>query len=122
MTEVTTTSLPVLVFAPFGKDSALIDRVLRQSSVSTQLLSRFQDLEDSISEDAGAAIITEEVLQNGAISALAQKLSAQPPWSDFAIIVLTGSGMSTASTDRQCDLALPWETLPCSSAPCAPLP
>ena len=99
MTEVTTTSLPVLVFAPFGKDSALIDRVLRQSSVSTQLLSRFQDLEDSISEDAGAAIITEEVLQNGAISALAQKLSAQPPWSDFAIIVLTGSGMSTASTE-----------------------
>ena len=99
MTEVTTTSLPVLVFAPFGKDAALIDRVLRQSSVSTQLLSRFQDLEDSISEDAGAAIITEEVLQNGAILALAQRLSAQPPWSDFAIIVLTGSGMSTASTE-----------------------
>src|SRR5215831_8673820 len=99
MTEVTTTSLPVLVFAPFGKDAALIDRVLRQSSVSTQLLSRFQDLENSISEDAGAAIITEEVLQNGAILALAQRLSAQPPWSDFAIIVLTGSGMSTASTE-----------------------
>jgi signal transduction histidine kinase len=99
MTEVTTTSLPVLVFAPFGKDAALIDRVLRQSTVSSQLLSRFEDLEKSISEDAGAAIITEEVLQNGAISTLAQKLSAQPPWSDFAIIVLTGSGMSTASTE-----------------------
>src|SRR5215468_780823 len=99
MTEVTTTSLPVLVFAPFGKDAALIDRVLRQSSVSTQLLSRFEDLDNSISEDAGAAIITEEVLQNGAISALAQKLSAQPSWSDFPIIVLTGSGMSTASTE-----------------------
>jgi len=99
MTEVTTTSLPVLVFAPFGKDAALIDRVLRQSSVSPQMLSRFQDLENSISEDAGAAIITEEVLQNGAILVLAQRLSAQPPWSDFAIIVLTGSGMSTASTE-----------------------
>jgi signal transduction histidine kinase len=30
---------------------------------------------------------------------LAQKLSAQPPWSDFPIIVLTGSGLSTASTE-----------------------
>jgi signal transduction histidine kinase len=99
MAEVNTSTLPVLVFAPFGKDAALIERVFRQSDVSTRLLPCFEDFETSISEDAGAAIITEEVLQNGAISALAQKLSAQPPWSDFAIIVLTGSGMSTASTE-----------------------
>ena len=50
-------------------------------------------------EDAGAAILPEEVLQNGTSGALAQRLSAQPPWSDFPIIVLTGSGMSTASTE-----------------------
>src|SRR5215831_8934176 len=90
MAEVTTSSLPILVFAPFGKDAALIESVLRQSSVSSRLVARFEELEMSISEDAGAAIITEEVLQNGAISALAQKLSAQPSWSDFPIIVLTG--------------------------------
>src|ERR1700758_5497946 len=99
MTEVATSSLPILVFAPFGKDAALIESVLRQSNVSTRPLAQFDDLERSISEDAGAAIITEEVLQNGAISRLAQKLSAQPPWSDFPILVLTGSGMSTASTE-----------------------
>ena len=99
MAEVNTSNLPVLVFAPFGKDAALIERVFRQSDVSTRLLPCFEDFETSISEDAGAAIITEEVLPNGAISALAQKLSAQPPWSDVAIIVLTGSGMSTASTE-----------------------
>ena len=99
MAESITSSFPILVFAPFGKDAALIENVLRQSGVGTRLLSRFEDLATSISEDAGAAIITEEVLQNGAISTLAQKLSAQPPWSDFPIIVLTGSGMSTASTE-----------------------
>src|SRR5215469_1946364 len=98
MAEVTSSSLPILIFAPFGKDAALIESVLRPSA-STRLLARFEDLEMSISEDAGAAIITEEVLQNVAISTLAQKLSAQPPWSDFPIIVLTGSGMSTASTE-----------------------
>jgi FixJ family two-component response regulator len=56
-------------------------------------------LEAAISESAGAAIITEEVLQNGTIGGLAQKLSLQPPWSDFPIIVLTGSGLNTATTE-----------------------
>ena len=89
----------MLVFAPFGKDAALIERVLAQSAITICTLPTLQQLEDAISENAGAAIITEEVLQNGAISALAQKLSVQPPWSDFPIIVLTGSGFSTATSE-----------------------
>ncbi len=99
MAETGTNDPPVLVLAPFGKDGALIERVLRQSVALTRLLPSVQDLEAAICEDAGAAIIAEEVLQNGTISALAQRLSAQPPWSDFPIIVLTGSGMSTATTE-----------------------
>jgi signal transduction histidine kinase len=99
MIENCTPDLPVLVFAPFGKDASLIDRVLRQSAIKIHTLATLQELQDAINEDAGVAIITEEVLQNGAIGALGQKLSAQPPWSDFPIIVLTGSGMSTASTE-----------------------
>src|SRR5215469_3663676 len=99
MSEACTTNLPVLVFAPFGKDAALIERVLRQSVVD---ITAFADLEafvKAISEDAGAAIITEEVLQNGTIAALANRLSKQPRWSDFPLIVLTGSGLSTESTE-----------------------
>jgi len=99
MAEIDTNDLAVLVFAPFGKDGTLIERVLCQSAVITRVLPSLQSLEAAITEDAGAAIIAEEVLQNGNISALAQRLSAQPPWSDFPIIVLTGSGMSTASTE-----------------------
>lgn len=91
--------LQVLVFAPFGKDAALIERVLAQSSIPISPQPTLRHLEDAISEHAGAAIITEEVLQNGAINSLAQKLSAQPPWSDFPIIVLTGSGLSTATSE-----------------------
>src|ERR1700751_820465 len=99
MAEIDTDDLAVLVFAPFGKDGTLIERVLCQSAVITRVLPSLQSLEAAIAEDAGAAIIAEEVLQNGTISALAQRLSGQPPWSDFPIIVLTGSGMSTASTE-----------------------
>src|SRR3954465_3931026 len=96
MAEVSTGDLAVLVLAPFGKDAALIERVLLQSAIPTRAVTSVQDLGAAISEDAGAAIIPEEVLQNGTIGALAQKLSTQPPWSDFPILVLTGSGMSTA--------------------------
>src|SRR5581483_2537581 len=90
---------PVLVFAPFGKDAALIEKVLAQSAVANRTLATLEELAAAMSEHAGAAIVAEEVLQNGAISALAQRISAQPPWSDFPIIVLTGSGMTTASTE-----------------------
>ena len=99
MTEVSATDLPVLVFAPFGKDGALIERVLRQSSMAIRSFSGLQEFGVALNEDAAAAIITEEVLQQDAIGALAQKLSTQPRWSDFPILVLTGSGMSTASTE-----------------------
>ena len=67
---------------------------------------QLRELECAISEHAGAAVITEEVLQNGAISALALKLSTQPPWSDFPMMVLTGSGLSTQAPSRQFVLAL----------------
>ncbi len=99
MAETSTSNLLVLVFAPFGKDAALIERVLHQSAVATLVLPSVQGLEAAICEDAGAAILPEEALQNGTIGVLAQRLSTQPPWSDFPIIVLTGSGMSTASTE-----------------------
>lgn len=99
MAEACTSDLPVLIFAPFGKDAVLIERVLGQSAVTVLLLSEFKELVDGICEEVGAAIITEEVLQNGTISLLAQKIASQPRWSDFPIIVLTGSGMSTASTE-----------------------
>ena len=51
----TLTDLRVLVFAPFGKDAALIERVLAQSAITICTLPTFQQLEDAISEHAGAA-------------------------------------------------------------------
>ena len=92
-------NLPVLVFAPFGKDASLVERVLRQSSVNVRSSSTIGDFASSICDDAGAAVITEEVLQSKTIGALAQKISSQPPWSDFPLIVLTGSGLSTESSE-----------------------
>ena len=98
-TDAPITDLHVLVFTPFGKDSALIEKVLTSCGIHVEVCSNPASLVTAICEEAGAAIITEEVLQSVAIGSIAEKLSAQPRWSDFPIIVLTGGGMSTASTE-----------------------
>ena len=100
MTVMDAIDLTVSICAPFGKDAALIERVLAQAGVKTQAVTSAMELERSIADKVGAAIITEEVLQDDeAVQMLGQKLSLQPPWSDFPIIVLTGSGLTTASTE-----------------------
>jgi len=89
----------VLILAPFGKDSLLIEKVLRQSGMDVWTVSSARELAGAIPEQAGAVIIAEEVLHDEDIDVLSQKLAAQPPWSDFPIMVLTGGGMSTADTE-----------------------
>ena len=99
MTEIRSAELRVLIFTPFGKDAALIERVLSQSAVAISAVPSLEELVEAVPERAGAAILTEEVLQDDAIEPLGQKLSAQPPWSDFPVIVLTGSGLTTVSSE-----------------------
>jgi signal transduction histidine kinase len=98
-TDASISNLRVLVFAPFGKDSVLIEKVLVSCGIAVDVCAGPASLVSAICEEAGVAIITEEVLQSVAIASIAEKLSAQPRWSDFPIIVLTGGGMSTASTE-----------------------
>lgn len=88
-----------MVFTPFGKDSVLIEKVLRESGIAVEVCSEPAALIRTVCESAGAAIITEEVLHTDAIQNFAKTLSSQPPWSDFPIIVLTGGGVTTASTE-----------------------
>src|SRR6185437_8326540 len=90
---------PVLVLAPFGKDTALLTKVLGQSGITVLSYKTLEELTVAIGEESGAVILTEENLHDDAIGKLAQKLSVQARWSDLPLIVFTGSGMSTASTE-----------------------
>lgn len=89
----------VLIFAPFGKDAGLIEKVLQQTGIATQVVPTPADLARCISTGAGTAIITEEALRSSEIDALGRSLANQPPWSDFPILVLTGGGVSTSSSE-----------------------
>lgn len=99
MTDPTTRDMDVLILAPFGKDSSLIEKVLRQSGEHTSISPSSSALVAAIPESGGVAIIAEEALPEGDLLELARKVESQPPWSDFPIIVLTGGGMSTAATE-----------------------
>lgn len=90
--------LRVLVFSPFGKDGTLMESVLRGSGILASVFEEASELAAAL-PNAGAAIITEEVLRGETIGLLAGRISSQPPWSDIPIIVLTGGGMSTAATE-----------------------
>ena len=48
---------------------------------------------------AGAAIVAEESLDEEGIELLGRSVTAQPAWSDFPIIVLTGGGATTPYTE-----------------------
>ncbi len=99
MNEATHRDLDVLILAPFGKDAVLIDNVLTQSGVKACIVADAKAIVDAIPDKAGAAIVSEEALDDEVILEVARKLEAQPPWSDFPIIVLTGGGLSTAATE-----------------------
>lgn len=100
MTETQHCDLRVLVLAPFGKDANLIAGVLQQSNIAALAMEDSQSLARAVREGAGAAIISEEVLHaNETIPLLAERLEAQPAWSDLPVIVLTGGGHSTAATE-----------------------
>lgn len=94
-----TDDLRVLILAPFGKDASLVEAVLRDCQIPCSAVPDAHALVAAIHQGAGAAIVTEEVLQSQSIGVLSNALANQQPWSDFPIVVLTGGGMSTADTE-----------------------
>jgi signal transduction histidine kinase len=89
----------VQVLAPFGKDAALVREVLERSGIPVVVVSNAEGLARCVNNGAGAAIVAEEALTDPTIELLGNSVAAQPAWSDFPIIVLTGGGASTPSTE-----------------------
>ncbi len=89
----------LLVFAPFGKDAALISEVLLKSGILVEAVKKPSELAQCIRDGADAAIITEEALDAETTKFLSECITSQPPWSDFPLIILTGGGASTPLTE-----------------------
>ncbi len=82
----------VLVLAPVGRDASLTSEVLRTEGILTVSCREMDDLCARIRRGAGVALITEEALLGEDRERLAEELGAQPPWSDFPLILLCSGG------------------------------
>lgn len=94
-------NLRILVVAPRGKDAALTCDLLTRSGIDCEVCRDLQSAADSDLLDAGALIVAEEALSLEIIRGLADRISQQPPWSDFPLIILTAAGQVTDSSIRR---------------------
>jgi signal transduction histidine kinase len=81
----------VLVFAPTGRDAALIESTLRQVGHAVAVQHAIDDVCRRMEADAAVLILAEEALTPHAAESLLDALAAQPSWSDFPLVVLTSS-------------------------------
>ncbi|BAO90893.1 ATP-binding protein [Caballeronia cordobensis] len=79
----------VVIFARFGRDAPTAESLLRKRRIETSTVATFEELVAAIDPYVGAVLLTDESLSGADLSALAEKLDAQPSWSDIPFVVLT---------------------------------
>jgi signal transduction histidine kinase/ActR/RegA family two-component response regulator len=89
----------LLILAPKGRDSEVTRRVLHGLAPDCEVCPDLASLAAALSDDAGAAIITEEELRGPDLEALTAWCGRQPPWSDLPIIVLATKRMGRRPRD-----------------------
>lgn len=78
----------ILVLAPLGRDAAVIAQVLGPLGIEIRTCADVTELTTHLCDDALTAILTEECLDGGDVSAFHEWIANQPPWSDFPFVVL----------------------------------
>ncbi|MES2936544.1 MAG: response regulator [Pseudomonadota bacterium] len=81
--------LRILIFAPRGRDAAVVRTVLQAQGIDSQVCETQAELVGALHAGAAGAILTEECLPELLANAqLLEWLRQQPPWSDFPFVVL----------------------------------
>ena len=83
------TSERILILAPYGRDAAVASKLLQEAGWSTLVCLDVARLAEEVTNGAGCAVVVEEVIASNDISPLAASITAQPPWSDVPMVVLT---------------------------------
>lgn len=87
----------VLVLVRGARDAELTTKLLSRSGVVAMTATSIADLCAKIDEGAAAAILEEEMLDREALRALETALRAQPPWSDFPVLVFAANGAAAGT-------------------------
>ncbi|MBA1158945.1 sensor histidine kinase [Microvirga sp. Marseille-Q2068] len=89
--------IPALILTPVGRDVTVAAGILDQAGIASTICPDLGALTHGLAQ-AGCAVVAEEALMHADLTALADWVGRQPPWSDFPFILLTLRGGS-ASTD-----------------------
>ncbi|MGI9086315.1 MAG: PAS domain-containing hybrid sensor histidine kinase/response regulator [Chthoniobacterales bacterium] len=98
---------PVLILTPVGRDAFLAAEALAAAGFDSIICDRFDQLIDRLDENAGAVLMAKEALVESELERFRERLSAQPPWSDLPLLVLTHSGHIEEASVRILDLLGP---------------
>jgi signal transduction histidine kinase/ActR/RegA family two-component response regulator len=80
----------VLILAPRGRDAGLAAGILARAGMTCRVCADLADLVRALVEGAGAALVTEDALENDDHEGMLLRwVATQPPWSDFPFVVLT---------------------------------
>jgi signal transduction histidine kinase/ActR/RegA family two-component response regulator len=79
--------LLVVIFALFGRDAAITQRILKAEGIASEICTTLDGLVDAIARGAGAVVLAEETLVPSGNEALTRQLRSQESWSDLPIIV-----------------------------------
>lgn len=89
MPEAERDGMPVLIFAPIGRDGPASAELCRRVGLSAKVCSTLAQVMDGIEAGAAAVLITEEALFGKDLRPLFACVEGQPPWSDLPFVILT---------------------------------
>jgi len=82
----------VLILAPHGRDAEIASKLLQEAGWPTLICGDIANWCVELKNGAALSVVVEEALIAGDLACIAQWIKAQPPWSDFPIVVLTSHG------------------------------
>jgi signal transduction histidine kinase/CheY-like chemotaxis protein len=81
----------VLIFMPTGRDGSLVCAELRNAGIEAEVCPAINNLTEEIARGAGAVLIAEEALTNGATGKIGKEIDLQPVWSDLPFVLFAGN-------------------------------
>jgi signal transduction histidine kinase len=81
-----------LILAPRGCDAAVAKEILNDARLDADICRDLNDLVRELKRGADLVIVTEEAVRNADIRDLVAWVESQPPWSDFAFVLVTEHG------------------------------
>jgi signal transduction histidine kinase len=87
----------VLILTPTGRDASLTQKIFTEAGISSFICKSMEEFCRQLESGAGAALVTEEALNQQAINNLTGCLDKQPAWSDIPVILFATNSESAVS-------------------------